>query len=109
MSEADDLQLGAKLARMEVLFNQAIKSAVTDHALEWLASARLLLNIADQDIDVAGEAIDTPAGREAAAREFEALPVEQRKALVQQITAHWAVNTSAAVKTAMARRRSARL
>jgi hypothetical protein len=53
MSEADDLQLGAKLARMEVLFNAAIKSSVTDHALEWLAAAQLLLRVADEDADVA--------------------------------------------------------
>jgi hypothetical protein len=92
MSEADDLQLGAKLARMEVLFNAAIKSSVTDHALEWLAAAQLLLRVADDDADVAREAISTPAGREAAAREFEALSGDQRKALVQRITAHWAVN-----------------
>jgi hypothetical protein len=98
MAESDDLALGEKLARMEVLFHAAFKSAVTDHALEWLASAQLLLGIANNDLDVAGEAFHAPAGRAAAAREFEALPVEQRKALVQQITAHWSVNTSAAVK-----------
>jgi hypothetical protein len=98
MAESDDLELGAKLARMEILFNAAIKTTVTDHALEWMAAAELLLRIADDNIDVAKEAVFTPAGREAAAREFEALPYEQRKALVQQVLQHWAVNTSAAVK-----------
>jgi hypothetical protein len=94
----DDLALGEKLARMETLFHAAFATTVTDHALEWMASAQLLLRIANDDTDVAGEAIHTLAGREAASREFEALPIEQRKALVKEITGHWAVNTSAAVK-----------
>jgi hypothetical protein len=52
MSESDDdLALGEKLARMEALFNAAIKTTVTDHALEWLAAAQLLLKITSDDLD----------------------------------------------------------
>jgi hypothetical protein len=96
--DAEELALGEKLARMEVLFNEAIDTNVSTHAIDFLPRAHLLLEIADQDTTAAGEAIHTTGGREAAKREWDALAHDEQVAIVQEVTSHWALCTTHAVK-----------
>ena len=76
---------------MSALYDAALETVVTTNAIEFLARAQLLLKIAEPDVEAAKEAIHTPAGREAAAREFDALTDAEQVDLVREVTEHWAI------------------
>ena len=98
MTDDDQHRLGEKLARMEILFNEAIKTDITTHAIDFLCRARLLLRITDHDPHVAKDAIHTAGGYEAASREWDALDQAQRVEIGNEVMDHWATVTTDAVR-----------
>lgn len=92
---ADDAE---KLARMEELFHATINTKVSDQAIEWLATAHLLMRITGDDLDAAKGAISTLPGRKAAAREYDGLEKADRIELLQEVSDYWAIVASVAVR-----------
>ncbi len=95
----DDLEpRRQQLAAMSRLYEEAVATDVSLHAVSFLACARLLTDIAGGNQDVARDVIHEPAGLEAAAREYEQLSDDARRALNSQIGEHWNVNINLAIR-----------
>ena len=65
----------------------------------WLGRAYLLTEIAGDDIQAAKDVIHTPAGRDAAAREYEALDEEARAEFLRTIGLRWSSCVRPAVRS----------
>ncbi len=95
----DDLEpRRQQLAAMSRLYEEVIASDVSLHAVSFLACARLLTDIAGDDLNAVKNVIHRPAGFEAAAREYERLADDARRALHEQVGAHWNVNVNLAIR-----------
>ncbi len=95
----DDLELRRRqLASMSRLYDEVLDSDVSVHAVNFLAIARLLCDIAGSDLHAAAAVIHEPAGLEAARSEYEHLTDEDRRELHEQIAEHWSLNVNLAVR-----------
>jgi hypothetical protein len=86
------------LKAMAKLYDKAIDSEVTSHALDFLCRAQLLLDIASDDPETAKSFIHTDAGRAAALREYKELTDDDREELHKAISQHWSLNLNLAVR-----------
>jgi hypothetical protein len=88
--------LGARLKAQEELYEQVLDSPVTTHAVDFLARAHLLTQIAD--LETAKEFIHKPEGSEAARREWDDLNDDDRKGITELVAKHWSLNVNLAVR-----------
>lgn len=94
MSNDDDL--GRELKAQEALYDEVLDSNVTTHAVDFLARAHLLTEIAD--IDTAKHFIHKPEGSEAARREWDDMDDEGRTEVTELVAQHWSLNVNLAVR-----------
>jgi hypothetical protein len=94
----DDLTHGRELKAQEALYEEVLDSNVTDHAVNWLARAHLLLRISGDTPELARDAIYTSGGFEAATREYQGLSDAERAELLKVIGATWAFVVAKAVR-----------
>ena len=92
----DDLAHGRELKAQETLYEEVRDSPVTAHAVDFLARAHLLTEIAD--LETAKEFIHSDAGREAARREWDDLTDDDRKEITIVVAKHWSLNVNLAVR-----------
>ena len=83
---------------MSRLYDEVLDSDVTRHAVDFLARARLLLDIAGSDLAAAAAVIHAPAGLEATRSEYDQLSDEDRHELHQEVGQHWSLNVNLAVR-----------
>jgi hypothetical protein len=86
------------LRAMEALYNEVLDSPVTRITTDWLFRAFLLLQISGDDPVAAREVVHTPAGLEAARREFDELPDTDRRAIGRVVGQHWAACVKDAIR-----------
>jgi hypothetical protein len=92
----DDLELGRELKAQEALYDEVLDSNGTTHAVDFLARALMLCEIAD--IDTAKDFIHKPEGSEAVRREWDDLDDEGRKEVTEIVAQHWSLNVNLAVR-----------
>jgi hypothetical protein len=89
---------GARLAAQSALYDQVIDSNVTRNAIEFLCRCQMLLKIAGDDLDAVLPVVHTPAGQEAARREYEQLADDERDELHTVVGQHWSLVVNLAVR-----------
>src|SRR5215211_200141 len=94
----DDEAQAERLAAQSALYDEALDTDVTAHALDFLARAQLLLRIASDQPEAAYPVVHSPAGREAARREFDQLTDDERDELKRTVAQHWSLNVNLAVR-----------
>jgi hypothetical protein len=94
----DDEFIREQLAGMSALYDQVLDSDVTLSAIDFMARAKLVMDIAGDDLAAAGAVVHAPAGREAAKREYDQLSDEARADLHQLVGQHWSLNVNLAVR-----------
>lgn len=87
-----------QFAAMSKLYDDAIDTEVSTHAMDFMARAQLLMDIAGDDIEAAKGSIHTGAGREAAMREYDELSDDDRHELLEVVAQHSALNLNLAVR-----------
>jgi hypothetical protein len=96
MSNDDDLDLGRELKAQEALYDEVLDSNVTTYAVDFLARAHLLTEIAD--METARVFIHKPEGAEACRREWDDLTDEGRSEITGLVAKHWSLNVNLAVR-----------
>ena len=94
----DDLGHGRELKAQEALYEEVLDSTVTEHAVNWLCRAHMLLRISGDTPETARDAIHTPGGVHAATREYRSLSDTERAELHQEIGAAWSFVVGKAVR-----------
>src|SRR4051794_19412540 len=94
----DEEAHGQRLAAQATLYDAALETDITHHALEFLCRSQMLLRITDDNEDTAGSFVHTETGREAARKEWEHLGEGQRDDVKHIITNHWSLNLNLAVR-----------
>jgi hypothetical protein len=87
-----------QLEAMSKLYDEVLDSKVTDHAIEFLCRAQLLLDITGDDLETARGFIHTDAGREAVRREWDDMDDDGRKDITEIVSQHWSLNVNLAVR-----------
>jgi hypothetical protein len=95
----DDLAHGRERKAQEALYEEALDSTVTEHAINWLCRAHMLLRISGDNMEAAQGTIHSPGGIEAATREYRGLSDTERSELLQEIGDTWAFAVGKAVRT----------
>jgi hypothetical protein len=99
MTAADDnLAHGRELKAQEALYEEVLDCNVTDHAIDWLCRAHMLLRISGDTPETARDAIHTPGGVQAAVREYRGLSETERDEALQEIGATWSFVVGTAVR-----------
>ena len=87
-----------RLAAQSALYDEVLESPVTDHAVDFLCRAQLLLRIADDQPEAAKDVIHSDAGHQAALREYEQLSDDDRQKVHESVAQHWSLNVNLAVR-----------